>query len=156
GDFTVQEAKDLANILKAGKLPASADIVSSEVIGPSLGQAAIDAGLLSSVVGLILVAAWMVFYYGKAGWYANIAVMVNLLFLFGILSSLGAVLTIPGIAGVVVTLGTAVDAKLSLFALPKVELRHGKALNDASTSSVSWLGSMGPSVDANVTHILAG
>src|SRR5690606_19953947 len=70
GDFTVQEAKDLANILKAGKLPASADIVSSEVIGPSLGQAAIDAGLLSSVVGLILVAAWMVFYYGKAGWYA--------------------------------------------------------------------------------------
>src|SRR5690606_29485899 len=73
GDFTVQETKDLANILKAGKLPASADIVSSEVIGPSLGQAAIDAGLLSSVVGLILVAAWMVFYYGKAGWYANIA-----------------------------------------------------------------------------------
>lgn len=156
GDFTVQETKDLANILKAGKLPASADIVSSEVIGPSLGQAAIDAGLLSSVVGLILVAAWMVFYYGKAGWYANIALMVNLLFLFGILTSLGAVLTLPGIAGIVLTMGTAVDANIIIYERAKEELRHGKSLKEAITSSYSWHGAMRAIVDANVTHILTG
>ena len=156
GDFTVQETKDLANILKAGKLPASADIVSSEVIGPSLGQAAIDAGMISSVVGLILVVAWMVFYYGKAGWYANIALLINLLFLFGILTSLGAVLTLPGIAGIVLTMGTAVDANIIIYERAKEELRHGKSLKEAIASSYSWHGAMRAIADANVTHILTG
>lgn len=156
GDFSVQETKDLANILKAGKLPASADIVSSEVIGPSLGQAAIDAGMTSAVVGLVLIIAWMVFYYGKAGWYANIALLVNLLFLFGILASLGAVLTLPGIAGIVLTVGTAVDANIIIYERAKEELRHGKSLKEAILSSYSWNGAMRAIVDANVTHILTG
>lgn len=156
GDFTVQETKDLANILKAGKLPASADIISSEVIGPSLGQAAIDAGMISSVIGLVLVVGWMVFYYGRAGWYANIALLINLLFLFGILSSLGAVLTLPGIAGIVLTMGTAVDANIIIYERAKEELRHGKSLKEAIASSYSWHGAMRAIVDANVTHILTG
>jgi SecD/SecF fusion protein len=95
GNFDVTETKDLANVLRAGKLPASADIVQSEVVGPSLGQEAIDNGTTGDC-RLLLVSLWMLVYYGKAGWYANIALAVNLLFLFGILASLGAVLTLPG------------------------------------------------------------
>ncbi|HQW69229.1 MAG TPA: protein translocase subunit SecDF, partial [Flavobacterium sp.] len=95
GDFDISETKDLANVLRAGKLPAAAEIVQSEVVGPSLGQKAIDAGMTSSIAGFLLVCLWMVFYYGRAGWYANAALIVNLLFLFGILASLGAVLTLP-------------------------------------------------------------
>ena len=114
GDFDVTQTKDLANVLRAGKLPAAADIVQSEVVGPSLGQEAIDNGTNSALLGLFIVSLWMVIYYGKAGWYSNIALAVNLLFLFGILASIGAVLTLPGIAGIVLTMGTAVDA-ISLF-----------------------------------------
>uniref|UniRef100_UPI002601EF0B protein translocase subunit SecD n=1 Tax=Flavobacterium sp. TaxID=239 RepID=UPI002601EF0B len=110
GVFSVEETKDLANVLRAGKLPAAAEIVQSEVVGPSLGQKAIDNGTTSALVGLLLVSLWMLVYYGRAGWYANLALLVNLLFLFGILASLGAVLTLPGIAGIVLTMGTAVDA----------------------------------------------
>jgi SecD/SecF fusion protein len=156
GDFDVTETKDLANVLKAGKLPASADIIQSEVVGPSLGQAAIDAGTISSVVGFLLVCLWMVFYYGKAGWYANLALLLNLLFLFGIMASFGFVLTLPGIAGIVLTLGTAVDANIIIYERAKEELREGKSLSDTVIASYGWKGAMRSIIDANVTHILTG
>ncbi|WP_367754647.1 protein translocase subunit SecDF [Flavobacterium sp. WC2421] len=156
GSFDVTETKDLANVLRAGKLPASADIVQSDVVGPSLGQEAIDNGTNSALVGLLLVSLWMLVYYGKAGWYANIALAVNLLFLFGILASLGAVLTLPGIAGIVLTMGTAVDANIIIYERAKEELREGKSLSEAVVASYSWTGAMRSIVDANVTHILIG
>ncbi|MEN9906934.1 MAG: hypothetical protein RLZZ540_75 [Bacteroidota bacterium] len=156
GSFTIDESTDLANVLRAGKLPAAADIVQSEVVGPSLGQEAIDNGTTSALVGLLLVSLWMVVYYGKAGWYANIALAVNLLFLFGILASLGAVLTLPGIAGIVLTMGTAVDANIIIYERAKEELREGKSLAEAVKISYSWTGAMRSIVDANVTHILIG
>jgi len=156
GVFDVTETKDLANILRAGKLPASAEIVQSEVVGPSLGQQAIDNGIMSSIVGLLLVSLWMIVYYGRAGWYANIALAVNLLFLFGILASLGAVLTLPGIAGIVLTMGTAVDANIIIYERAKEELRAGKTLPEAIKASYSWHGAMRSIIDANVTHILTG
>ncbi|MCA6421713.1 MAG: protein translocase subunit SecDF [Flavobacterium sp.] len=156
GNFDVTETKDLANVLRAGKLPAAAEIVQSEVVGPSLGQKAIDAGTTSSIVGFLLVCLWMIFYYGRAGWYANIALLVNLLFLFGILASLGAVLTLPGIAGIVLTLGTAVDANIIIYERAKEELRDGKTLPDAVKASYGWKGAMRSIIDANVTHVLTG
>lgn len=156
GDFTVQETKDLANILKAGKLPASAAIVSSEIVGPSLGQAAIDAGMTSSLVGLFIIAVWMVFFYGKAGWFANIALAVNLLFMFGILASIGAVLTLPGIAGIVLTIGTAVDANVLIYERAKESLREGHTSKEAIKHAFSWSGAMSAITDANVTTALTG
>lgn len=156
GVFDVTETKDLANVLRAGKLPAAADIVQSEVVGPSLGQEAIDNGTTSAIVGLLLVSLWMMVYYGKAGWYANVALAVNLLFLFGILASIGAVLTLPGIAGIVLTMGTAVDANIIIYERAKEELRAGKTLDEAVKTSYSWRGAMSSITDANVTHILTG
>ncbi|WP_417355789.1 protein translocase subunit SecDF [Flavobacterium sp.] len=156
GSFDVTETKDLANVLRAGKLPASADIVQSEVVGPSLGQEAIDNGITSSLVGLLLISFWMIFYYGKAGWYANIALAVNLLFIFGILASLGAVLTLPGIAGIVLTMGTAVDANIIIYERAKEEMRLGKTLEDSIRASFSWKGAMSSITDANVTTFLTG
>lgn len=156
GVFDITETKDLANVLRAGKLPAAADIVQSEVVGPSLGQEAIDNGTTSAIVGLLLVSLWMMIYYGKSGWYANVALAVNLLFLFGILASLGAVLTLPGIAGIVLTMGTAVDANIIIYERAKEELRSGKSLEEAVVTSYSWKGAMRSIVDANVTHILTG
>jgi SecD/SecF fusion protein len=156
GSFDLTETKDLANVLKAGKLPASADIIQSEVVGPSLGQAAIDAGTISSVVGFLLVCLWMVFYYGRAGWYANLALLLNLLFLFGIMASFGFVLTLPGIAGIVLTLGTAVDANIIIYERAKEELRDGKSLSESVIASYGWKGAMRSIIDANVTHILTG
>ncbi|WP_306352822.1 protein translocase subunit SecDF [Flavobacterium sp. '19STA2R22 D10 B1'] len=156
GKFTLSETKDLENVLRAGKLPASADIVQSEVVGPSLGQEAIDNGIMSSIIGLLIVSLWMVVYYGKAGWYANVALGVNLLFLFGVLASLGAVLTLPGIAGIILTMGTAVDANIIIYERSKEELRAGKTLPEAIKTSFSWRGAMSSITDANVTHILTG
>ena len=156
GSFDVTQTKDLANVLRAGKLPAAADIVQSEVVGPSLGQEAIDNGTNSAIWGLIIVSLWMMFFYGKAGWYANVALAVNLLFLFGILASLGAVLTLPGIAGIVLTMGTAVDANIIIYERAKEELRAGKSLDEAVKTSYSWRGAMSSITDANVTHILTG
>ncbi len=156
GVFDVTETKDLANVLRAGKLPAAAEIVQSEVVGPSLGQEAIDNGTTSALVGLLIVALWMLVYYGKAGWFANIALIVNLLFLFGILASLGAVLTLPGIAGIVLTMGTAVDANIIIYERAKEELRLGKTIEEAIKASFGWKGAMRSIVDANVTHVLTG
>ena len=156
GVFEIAETKDLANVLRAGKLPAAADIIQSEVVGPSLGQEAIDNGTNSALLGLLIVSLWMMVYYGRSGWYANIALAVNLLFLFGILASLGAVLTLPGIAGIVLTMGTAVDANIIIYERAKEELRSGKSIEESVIASYSWKGAMRSIVDANVTHILTG
>jgi SecD/SecF fusion protein len=156
GAFDITETKDLANVLRAGKLPAAAEIVQSEVVGPSLGQEAIDNGTNSAIIGLLIVSLWMMIYYGKSGFYANIALAVNLLFLFGILASLGAVLTLPGIAGIVLTMGTAVDANIIIYERAKEELRAGKTIDDAIKASFGWKGAMRSIVDANVTHVLTG
>ena len=156
GAFDITETKDLANVLRAGKLPAAAEIVQSEVVGPSLGQEAIDNGTNSAIIGLLIVSLWMMIYYGKSGFYANIALAINLLFLFGILASLGAVLTLPGIAGIVLTMGTAVDANIIIYERAKEELRAGKTIDDAVKASFGWKGAMRSIVDANVTHVLTG
>ncbi|OIQ17319.1 MAG: protein translocase subunit SecDF [Flavobacterium sp. MedPE-SWcel] len=156
GAFDISETKDLANILRAGKLPASADIIQSEVVGPSLGQEAIDNGITSALVGLLLISLWMMLYYGKAGLYANIALIVNLLFLFGFLASIGAVLTLPGIAGIVLTMGTAVDANIIIYERAKEELRFGRTIDEAIKIAFSWKGAMSAITDANVTTFLTG
>lgn len=154
GTFTIDETKDLANVLRAGKLPAAADIVQSDVVGPSLGQEAIDNGMLSFIIGMLLVVVWMILYYGKAGVYANISLLVNILFIFGILASLGAVLTLPGIAGIVLTIGMAVDANVIIFERAKEELDAGKSLDEAVNYSFTWKGAMSSIFDANITTAL--
>jgi SecD/SecF fusion protein len=156
GVFEISETKDLANVLRAGKLPAAADIIQSDVVGPSLGQEAIDNGTNSALLGLLLVSLWMMIYYGRAGWYANIALAVNLLFIFGVMASFNFVLTLPGIAGIVLTMGTAVDANIIIYERAKEELRLGKSIEDAIQVSYGWKGAMRSIVDANVTHILTG
>src|SRR5690606_10613185 len=126
GDFTVQETKDLANILKAGKLPASADIIQSAVVGQSLGQQAIENGMMSFIIGFGVVLLWMVFYYGRTCMYASVALIVNLLFILGELASLGAVLTLPGNTCIVLTVGTEIHANIIINERVKAELRAGK------------------------------
>ncbi|WP_396603187.1 protein translocase subunit SecDF [Algibacter sp. R77976] len=149
GDFTLNEAIDLANVLRAGKLPASADIIQSEVVGPSLGKEAIESGTMSFLIALALVLLWMIFYYGKAGAFADIAMLLNLLLIFGILSGLGAVLTLPGIAGIVLTIGMSVDANVLIFERIREELAKGKgqaeAIKDGFSNALSSI------LDANIT-----
>ncbi|MDP4221718.1 MAG: protein translocase subunit SecDF [Bacteroidota bacterium] len=129
GDFTLDEATDLANILKSGKMPAPARIVSDNVIGPSLGKEAINSGFVSFVIAFILVLSFMIFYYSRsAGTIADIALFVNLLLLFGVLASLNAVLSLPGIAGIVLTMGMDVDANILIFERTREELRNGKGV----------------------------
>lgn len=154
GDFTITEAKDLANVLRAGKLPASADIIQSEIVGPSLGQEAIDSGINSFLIALLLVLLWMIFYYGKAGIYADIALVVNILFIFGVLAGLKAVLTLPGIAGIVLTIGMSVDANVLIFERIKEELAAGKAQFDAIKDG--FRNSLSSILDANITTGLTG
>ncbi|MDN6291995.1 MAG: protein translocase subunit SecD, partial [Tetragenococcus halophilus] len=154
GDFTIQEAQDLANVLRAGKLPASADIVQSEIVGPSLGHEAISSGINSFMIALVLVLLWMIFYYGKAGIYADVALVVNILFIFGVLSGLGAVLTLPGIAGIVLTIGMSVDANVLIFERIREELNKGKA--QAEAISDGFKNALSSILDANVTTGLTG
>jgi SecD/SecF fusion protein len=154
GNFTVLEAQDLANVLKAGKLPAAAHIIQSEIVGPSLGQEAIDSGIQSFVLALLLVLIWMVFYYGKAGIFANVALLVNILFIFGILSAFGAVLTLPGIAGIVLTIGMSVDANVLIFERIKEELARGKSLQEGIRDGFS--NALSSILDANITTLLTG
>ncbi len=149
GTFTLNEATDLANVLRAGKLPASADIISSEVVGPSLGQEAIDSGTLSFLIALALVLVWMIVYYGKAGGFADIAMVFNIVLIFGILSGLGAVLTLPGIAGIVLTIGMSVDANVIIFERVREEIAKGKALKEAIQDGFS--NAMSSILDANIT-----
>ncbi len=149
GDFSVAEADDLANVLRAGKLPASADIISSEIVGPSLGQEAIDSGTMSFIIALIVVLLWMIFYYGKAGGFADIAMLFNILLIFGILSGLGAVLTLPGIAGIVLTIGMSVDANVLIFERIREELAKGKGLKDSIKDGFG--NALSSILDANIT-----
>ncbi|MCL4164089.1 UNVERIFIED_CONTAM: hypothetical protein GTU68_019152, partial [Idotea baltica] len=149
GDFTLNEAIDLANVLRAGKLPASADIIQSEVVGPSLGQEAIDSGKNSFMIALALVLLWMIFYYGKAGGFADIAMILNILLIFGILSGLGAVLTLPGIAGIVLTIGMSVDANVLIFERIREELAKGKGQKEAIKDGFS--NALSSILDANIT-----
>ncbi|GAA3984888.1 protein translocase subunit SecDF [Mucilaginibacter dorajii] len=131
GSFTQEDTKDLANVLKAGRLPAPAHIVSEEIVGPSLGQEAISAGITSSILGLVVVLIFMIAYYNRAGTVAVVAVIINIFFLMGVLTSLGAVLTVPGIAGIVLTLGIAVDANVLVYERVREELALGKSLKIA-------------------------
>ncbi|MEG2614805.1 MAG: protein translocase subunit SecD, partial [Alistipes sp.] len=126
GDFTIQEAKDLANVLKSGKVPAPARIIQDTVVGPSLGQESINAGLLSFLFAFILVLLYMGLFYKTAGWMSDLALLSNVFFLMGVLVSFGAVLTLPGIAGIVLTMGMAVDANVIIYERIKEELRGGK------------------------------
>ncbi|MAZ73861.1 MAG: protein translocase subunit SecDF [Flavobacteriaceae bacterium] len=154
GDFTIAEGQDLANVLRAGKLPASADIIQAEVVGPTLGQEAIDSGMISFGIALLFVLLWMIFYYGKAGAFADVALVVNILFIFGILAGLGAVLTLPGIAGIVLTIGISVDANVLIFERIREELAKGKAQRDAINDG--FRNALSSILDANITTGLTG
>ena len=149
GTFTLNEAIDLANVLRAGKLPASAEIIQSEIVGPSLGKEAIQSGMYSFLIALLIVLVWMIFYYGSSGIYADIALALNILLIFGILAGLGAVLTLPGIAGIVLTIGISVDANVLIFERIREELRKGKgALKSVADGFNNALSSI---LDANIT-----
>lgn len=154
GDFTIDEAKLISNILKAGKLPAPAKIVEEAVVGPSLGQEAITSGLNSFLIALLIVLLYMVFYYGKAGIASDIALLANLFFIMGVLASTNIALTLPGIAGIVLTIGISVDANVLIYERIREELRAGKgarlAIADGYKNAYSSI------IDANVTTLLTG
>lgn len=154
GNFSIEEAQDLANILKAGKLPAPARIVQEEVVGPSLGNESITSGLASFIIAFFLVLMYMVLYYNRAGWVADLALVANIFFIFGVLASLGAVLTLPGIAGIVLTLGMAVDANVIIYERIREELRAGKGLRLAISDGYS--NAYSAIIDGNVTTLLTG
>ena len=154
GDFTVEESEDLANVLKSGKLPAPATIIQEQVVGPSLGAESINAGLISFVIAFLLVLIYMVLFYQGAGLVADIALLVNVLFLFGTLVSFGAVLTLPGIAGLVLTLGMAVDANVIIYERVKEELRAGKGLGKAVADGYS--NAYSAIIDGQITTLLTG
>ena len=154
GGFDQREAEDLSNILKAGKLPAPAKIAGESTVGPSLGAKAIKAGLISLAVGFMLVILFMVFYYGKAGLYADIALLANLVFIIGVLAGLHAALTLPGMAGLVLTIGMAVDANVLVFERIREEMRVGKGLKLAVKDG--YQGAYSSIIDANITTIIAG
>ena len=154
GSYTVEEAQDLANVLKSGKLPAPARIVQEEIVGPSLGKESINAGLLSFVIAFVLVLLYMQLYYAKAGLVANVALLANVFFLIGVLASVGAVLTLPGIAGIVLTLGMAVDANVIIYERIREEVRAGKGLRLAITDGFHHAYSA--IIDGNVTTIITG
>ena len=149
GEFSLNEAIDLANVLRAGKLPASAEIIQSEIVGPSLGQEAIESGVYSFLIALILVLLWMVFYYGISGIFADIALTFNILLIFGVLAGLGAVLTLPGIAGIVLTIGISVDANVLIFERVREELRRGKGIRKAVADGFN--NALSSILDANIT-----
>ena len=154
GHFDVQEAEDLANVLKSGKLPAPATIIQEQVVGPTLGAASIKAGLISFLIAFCLVLLYMVLFYQGAGLIADVALLCNVLLLFGVLVSFGAVLTLPGIAGLVLTLGMAVDANVIIYERVKEELAAGKgfslAVHDGYKNAYSAI------IDGQVTTLLTG
>ena len=149
GNFTVKEAEDLANVLRAGKLPARAEIVQADQVGPSLGQEAIESGTKSFLIALALVLIWMILYYGKAGIFADIALLLNILLIFGVLSGLGAVLTLPGLAGIVLTIGMSVDANVLIFERVREELGKGKSQKEAVKDG--FANALSSILDANIT-----
>ncbi|MDD3687807.1 MAG: protein translocase subunit SecDF, partial [Bacteroidales bacterium] len=154
GNFTLEEATDLANVLKSGKMPAPAVILSKEIVGPSLGQKAIDSGLNSFLIAFVIVLIYMIFYYNKGGFVADIALIVNIFLIFGVLASLGAVLTLPGIAGIVLTLGMAVDANVIIYERIREELRAGKMIKTAVADG--YKNAYSAILDGNITTLIIG
>ena len=155
GNFTVEEAKDLANTLKSGKMPAPARIVQEDIVGPSLGQAAINNGMWSFIIAFMLVLVYMVLYYGLIpGLIADIALFANVFFLIGILASFGSVLTLPGIAGIVLTMGMAVDANVLIYERIREEMRHGKNMRASITEGFKH--ALNAIIDSNVTTLITG
>lgn len=152
GNFTIDEANDLATILKAGKLPATARIVEESIVGPTLGKDNINSGLTSFMIALLVVLVYMIFYYGKAGAVADVALLANIFFLVGTLASLQAALTLPGIAGIVLTIGMSVDANVLIFERIREELRAGKGAKLAIQDGYKM--AYGAIVDANITTLL--
>ncbi|WP_214070193.1 protein translocase subunit SecDF [Mucilaginibacter sp. dw_454] len=154
GNFKVEDTKDLANVLKAGRLPAPAHIIGEDVVGPSLGAESINAGLLSCLMGLLVVLVFMVAYYNRAGTVAVVAVVINVFFLMGVLTSLRAVLTLPGIAGIVLTLGIAVDANVLIYERVREELALGKSVRLAVTDGFKH--ALSSILDSNISTFLTG
>jgi len=154
GDMTVEEAQDLANILKAGKLPAPARVLEENVVGPSLGQEAITSGFWSFIIAFCLVLIYMLFFYSKAGLAADIALLVNIVFFFGVIASFGTVLTLPGIAGIVLTLGMAVDSNVIIFERIKEEVAAGKGLRLAVADG--FKAAYSAILDGQITTFLTG
>ena len=154
GNFTVEEATDLTNVLKSGKLPAPAKIIQEQVVGPSLGARSIKAGMISFLIAFLLVLIYMILFYRGAGVAADIALLCNVLFLFGTLVSFGAVLTLPGIAGLILTLGMAVDANVIIYERIKEELAGGKGLGKAIADG--YRNAYSAIIDGQVTTILTG
>ncbi len=152
GNFSTQEARDLANMLEIGKLPARPVIIQESVVGPSLGQDNINRSIRALLIGFLLVLAFMVFYYNSAGVFSIIALFLNVFFIFGTLASMGTVLTLPGIAGIILTIGMAVDANVIIFERVREELRAGKALRAAVRDGFKY--SYSAIIDANVTTLL--
>ncbi|MBO7635630.1 MAG: protein translocase subunit SecDF [Paludibacteraceae bacterium] len=155
GNFTPQEAKDLANVLKSGKMPAPAHIVQEDVVGPSLGQEAIHAGLISFIIAFCAILIYMIFYYGLVpGLVADFALLCNVFLIFGVLASFKAVLTLPGIAGIVLTLGMAVDANVLIYERIREELKNGKPIKRALADG--YRNAFSAIIDSNVTTVLTG
>jgi len=155
GNFTVEEAKDLANTLNSGKMPAPARIVQEDIVGPSLGQEAINSGFISFLIAFLLVLIYMVVYYGKVpGLIADTALFVNIFFLIGILASFSAVLTLPGIAGIVLTLGMAVDGNVIIYERIREELRSGKTMKKSIEEG--FKNAISAIVDGQVTTLITG
>ncbi len=156
GTMTIEEAEDISTVLKAGKLPAAARIIQIEVVGPSLGQESINASIISFGLAILIVLLWMILYYGKAGLYADVALIVNILFIFGILASFNAVLTLPGIAGIILTIGMSVDANVIIFERIKEGLFKKKGLKQSVEEGFSVKGALSAIIDANITTLLTG
>ena len=154
GNFTIQEADDLANVLKSGKVPAPARIIQDTVVGPSLGAESINAGMFSFVLAFVLVLLYMGLFYKTAGWMADLALILNIFLLMGVLVSFGAVLTLPGIAGIVLTMGMAVDANVIIYERIKEELRAGKGLSLAIKDGFS--NAYSAIIDGQLTTIITG
>ena len=154
GNFTIDEATDLANILKSGKLSASAEIINAEFVGPSLGKESINSGILSFLVAFLCVLLFMILYYAKAGYVANLALLLNIFLIFGVLASLGAVLTLPGIAGIVITLGMAVDANIIIYERIREEINAGKGIKLAVSDGFKH--AMSAIVDGQLTTMITG
>lgn len=154
GNFSVEEAQDLANILKAGKLPAPTNIIEEAVVGATVGSKAVQAGVISSLVGLLGVLLFVLVYYNQAGWVANIALLVNLVLLLGVMASFGATLTLPGIAGIVLSVGMSVDANVLIYERVKEELAAGKPFGAAIAEGFRQ--AMPSIIDSNVTTLITG
>ncbi|HEX2922178.1 MAG TPA: protein translocase subunit SecDF [Bacteroidales bacterium] len=155
GDFTLEEAEDLSNILKSGKLPAPAKIQSETIIGPTLGKEAINAGMNSFIIAFVIVLLYMVFYYSRsAGSIADVALFTNVFLIFGVLASLSSVLTLPGIAGIVLTMGMSVDANVLIYERIREELRAGKGVKLAVADG--YKGALSAILDSNITTLLTG